>query len=128
MVGALLDQTNPVKLLKKYPALAKVAKNNIQSDVAQHELAAWVDLVQRIQEGSVTSLPLTNQITNVGNPDFAKLHALVQSAIATPHPTASHPATPAPGTPTPTPTPSATPSVAPATATWSASRTPADRR
>ena len=116
MVGALVDQVNPVTMLEKYPALAAVAKNNIQSDIAQDELPAFVELVQRMQKGSITSLALTNKNTNVGNPDYAKLHALVQSAIATPHPTASHPATAAPGTPTrPTPTPSATPTVAPAT-------------
>jgi polyisoprenyl-teichoic acid--peptidoglycan teichoic acid transferase len=115
MVGALVDQVNPVTMLEKYPALAAVAKNNIQSDIAQDELPAFVELVQRMQKGSITSLALTNKNTNVGNPDYAKLHALVQSAIATPHPAPSHPATATPSTPTPTPTPSATASVAPAT-------------
>lgn len=117
MVGALVDQVNPVTMLEKYPALAAVAKNNIQSDIAQDELPAFVELVQRMQKGSITSLALTNKNTDVGNPDYAKIHALVQSAIATPHPAPSPPATPAPSTPTPAPTvtPSATPSVAPAT-------------
>ena len=99
MVGALVDQVNPVTMLEKYPALAAVAKNNIQSDIAQDELPAFVELVQRIQKGSITSLALTNKNTNVGNPDYAKIHALVQSAIATPQPMASHPATPTPSTP-----------------------------
>lgn len=90
MVGALVDQVNPVTMLEKYPALAAVAKDNIQSDIAQDELPAFVELVQRMQKGSITSLALTNKNTNVGNPDYAKLHALVQSAIATPHPAPSH--------------------------------------
>ena len=100
MVGALVDQVNPVTMLEKYPALAAVAKNNIQTDIAQDELPAFVELVQRMQKGSITSLALTNKNTNVGNPDYAKIHALVQSAIATPQPAPSHPATATPTTPT----------------------------
>ena len=103
-------------MLEKYPALAAVAKNNIQADISQSELPAFVELVQRMQRGSITSLALTNKNTDVGNPDYAKIHALVQQAIATPKPAPSHPATRRPPTkPTPTPTPSGSPTTAPAT-------------
>jgi anionic cell wall polymer biosynthesis LytR-Cps2A-Psr (LCP) family protein len=114
MVGALVSQVNPVVMLEKYPALASVAKNNIQADISQSELPAFVELVQRMQRGSITSLALTNKNTTVGNPDYAKIHQLVQKAIATPEPA---PSTPRPTTPTPkpTPTPSGSPTTAPAT-------------
>jgi LCP family protein required for cell wall assembly len=106
MVSSLLDQTNPVQLLKKYPKLAKVAKNNMSTDVPQQDLDAWVDLVQRIQGGSVRSLPFTNQVISTVNPDFAAIRTMVKDAIsapptATPSPTATSTAT---GTSTPSST------------------------
>lgn len=96
MVSSLLDQTNPVQLLKKYPKLAKVAKNNMSTDVPQQDLEAWVDLVQRIQGGSVRSLPFTNQVISTVNPDFAAIRAMVRDAIATPKATPSATATTTP--------------------------------
>ncbi|HET8614137.1 MAG TPA: LCP family protein [Actinomycetales bacterium] len=81
MVSALLDQTNPVQLLQKYPKLASVAKHNISTDVRQQDLEAWVDLVERIQNGTIRSLPLTNQVISTVHPDFEAIHALVQDAL-----------------------------------------------
>jgi polyisoprenyl-teichoic acid--peptidoglycan teichoic acid transferase len=105
MVSSLLDQTNPVQLLKKYPKLAKVAKNNMSTDVPQQDLEAWVDLVQRIQGGSVRSLPFTNQVISTVDPDFAAIRTMVKDAIAPrtamPSPTASATAS---GTPSSTAT------------------------
>jgi LCP family protein required for cell wall assembly len=88
MVSSLLDQTNPVQLLKKYPKLAKVAKTNMSTDVPQQDLGAWVDLVQRIQGGSVRSLPFTNQVISTVDPDFSAIRAMVREAI-TPKPSAT---------------------------------------
>jgi len=82
MVTALLDQANPAQLISRYPALAKVAKNNIQTGIRQQDLAAWVTLVQRIQHGTVRSLPLTNKVIGTVNPDFAQIRALVAASIA----------------------------------------------
>ena len=99
MAGALVDQVNPVTMLEKYPALAAVAKNNIQSDISQNELPAFVDLVQRIQKGgSIRSLPLTANVVRPGNPDFAKIRKLVKKGLKPP--AASTVST----SPTPTPT------------------------
>jgi len=101
MVSALLDQANPVQLLARYPALAKVAKNNIQSGIRQQDLAAWVTLVDRIQRGKMRSLPITNKVVDVTDPDFAKIRRLVATAIMpkvarTPDPGATATARPKP--------------------------------
>ena len=101
MVSALLDQANPVQLLARYPALAKVAKNNIQSGIRQQDLAAWVTLVDRIQRGKIRSLPITNKVVDVTDPDFAKIRRLVATAImpkvaSTPDPGATATARPKP--------------------------------
>jgi LCP family protein required for cell wall assembly len=98
VVGALLNQVNPVKMLASYGKLASVLTHNVSVDIPQQALPAWVELIQRIQKGTIKSLPVTNQVVNVSNPDFAKIRKLVQAAI--------HPVT----TPTSTTTPTTTPS------------------
>ena len=110
VTAAILDQANPTELLRNYPSLARVVKDNVSVDIPQSELPAWAELVGTVQEsGSIRSLPITNKVVDVGRPDFAKIRALVQSAIA-PRPASTTPAAPAPSTTTPTPSPSTSPS------------------
>jgi hypothetical protein len=109
-----MQQADPVGLLQSYPQLAKVVKNNVSIDIPRDELSAWVDLALRIQKGgSIRSLPLTADVVRPGNPDFAKIRALVNKGLQAP---AAAPSTSASPTPTPStskkpakPTPTATP-------------------
>ncbi|HET7477579.1 MAG TPA: LCP family protein [Dermatophilaceae bacterium] len=110
MVGALVDQVNPVAMLGRYPSLASVAKKNVQVDIAQNQLPAWVELVQRMQRGAIRSLPFTSTNVNVADPDFAAIRAMVRRALrasVAPAPTTTTPSpgrTTKPGTrPTPAP-------------------------
>lgn len=103
LVGALIDQVNPVTMLSKYPDLARVAKDNVSTDLQVSQLPAWVDLVQRIQKGSITSLTFSLNNLSPANPDFAKIRRMVQEAIQAPAATPSA-STSAPASPTPTPT------------------------
>ena len=105
MVTSLLDQANPAQLLGRYPRLASVAKTNIETDIRQQDLAAWVQLVQQIQRGKISSLPFTNKVISTVNPDFDAIRALVAKAITL------GPAT----TPSPSPSPSGTVAPKPAT-------------
>lgn len=110
MVGSLVAQANPVKLLSKYAELAGVLKNNVSTDITQDQLQAWVVLVQRMQKGKITSLPLTNKVINTVNPDFAAIRTYVQAAI-NPAPKTSKPTTPATSKPTNTSSPGGTASL-----------------
>jgi polyisoprenyl-teichoic acid--peptidoglycan teichoic acid transferase len=105
MVGNLLNQVDPVRLLSKYADLAKVLKDNIRTDVSQRDLKAWVVLVQRIQKGTITSLPFTNSVINTVDPDFPAIREYVGQALT---------ARPAASPPTQTPTASASKSPKPA--------------
>lgn len=113
VTGAILNQANPVELLRNYPALANVVKNNVTIDIPQSELPAWAQLVGTLQDkGSIRSLPITNKVVRTHDPDYAKIRELVMSAIdarpaSKPAPTKSS-TTPKPTTSTPqnTPTPS----------------------
>lgn len=82
MVGALLNQVNPVEMLRRYPDLASVLRENVAVDIPQEDLPAWATLVQRIQEGGqIASLPLTNRNIDVTEPDYATIHQMVREAI-----------------------------------------------
>lgn len=117
VVGALLDQVSPANMLLRYPALAKVLQEHVSVDIGQSQLPAWVPLVERIQKtGTVRSLPLTNKVIDVTDPDFAKVRALVANAISD-NPTSStsgSSTSPPPTTPSSSST-SGTPSQSPTT-------------
>jgi LCP family protein required for cell wall assembly len=81
MVGDLVAQANPVKLLKKYPKLASVAKHNISTSIPRQDLSAWVTLTERMQGAKITSLPFTSSVVNTSDPDFAHIQTLVAKAI-----------------------------------------------
>ena len=99
LIGAVLDQVNPVNMLRQYPQLAQVAKENIATDIPVAQLPAWVDLVQRIQKGSITSLTFTSDNISPANPNYSKMREMVQAAIKPPEATT----TPSPSTTTTAP-------------------------
>ncbi|MDT0212906.1 LCP family protein [Rothia sp. ARF10] len=107
VTGAIIDQADPVTLLRNYPDLAKVVKDNLTIDIPTSELPAWAELVGTVQdEGSIRSLPITNKVVKVGDPDYDKIRRLVKAAIDPPEAAA----TPSPSTPPPTTTSTPTPS------------------
>ena len=114
VTGAILDQANPTELLRNYPALAKVVKDNVAVDIPTSELPAWAELIGTLQQkGSIRSLPITDKVVRVGNPDYDKIRELVKAAIDpkpnTPKPSATSPkpsATPTTSQPDNTPSPS----------------------
>ncbi|MEI2778937.1 MAG: LCP family protein [Tetrasphaera sp.] len=83
VVGALLDQVSPATMLRRYPALAEVLKDHVAIDISQQQLPAWVPLIERVQQdGTLRSLPLTNKVIDVIDPDYDKIRALVANAIS----------------------------------------------
>jgi len=105
LVGKIVDQVNPAMMLQKYPDLARVAKENIVTDLPATDLPAWVNLVERIKNAQIKSLPFTASNISVTRPDFAKVRVMVNQAIAASLAPASPSTT---STPTQTPTPSTT--------------------
>lgn len=101
MVGALLNQVNPTSMITRYPALAKTLEDNVRVDIPQQDLDEWAELVLRIQKGgTIKSLPLTNQNIDPSDPDYDKIHAMVDKAIDPPKPAKKK----KPSTSTPEPT------------------------
>lgn len=81
MVGAIVKQIKPAMMLERYPAIAQVAKDSIYTNIPQQHLAAWAELAVRMQQGTIRSLPFSNKVVDVGNPDFALIQQMVTQAI-----------------------------------------------
>lgn len=122
VVQAIVQQVNPAAMVRRYPDLARIAKDNIYTDIPAAHLPAYVDLVERVQKATLTSLALTPQVGILGaDPDYARIRKLVQEAItprpsvtSAPQPTTRQPSTPPSTTPEPTtPKPGAIPPTQP---------------
>jgi LCP family protein required for cell wall assembly len=105
VVQAVVKQVDPAQMVSKYPQIARIARDNIYTDIPAQNLPAFVDLIERVQRsGRINSLALT-QIPGFDsvNPDYAAIRAFVQKGIAPPTPAGA--ATGSTKTPTKTPTP-----------------------
>lgn len=86
MVGALVDQSHPLEMLRRYPAIAGALEENVWSDIPREDLPAWAELFLRIKDGRMKSLPLTNERIDTVDPDFEAIHRMVDRAINPPEP------------------------------------------
>jgi anionic cell wall polymer biosynthesis LytR-Cps2A-Psr (LCP) family protein len=99
VIGAIIQQSDPVTLMRAYPELARTAQDNISTDIPQQDLQAWVELSLRVKDGSVRSLPFTDEvIADRANPDYYQIQELVQEALTAPAPSPTPSAIPSPGT------------------------------
>jgi LCP family protein required for cell wall assembly len=105
VIGALAQQADPQTIALHITDILRAAKDNIRTTIPLADLDAWVTLAMRIKKAHVRSLPFTDRVIAPGNPDFNKIHRLVQDTLTAP-PTTDQ--TTSAGTPTPTVT--ATPS------------------
>jgi polyisoprenyl-teichoic acid--peptidoglycan teichoic acid transferase len=110
VVGAIIDQVDPMRMLARYPQLADAIADNVRVDIPADDLGAWAELVLRMKDGRLQSFPITNQVVDTANPDFDLIRSLVEDAIANPPPPTTSPTTsPTTGSPTSSPTGEETP-------------------
>ncbi len=82
VIGAVVQQANPKVMVKKFPAIAAAAKNNISTGIDRQDLDDWLTLALRIKKAKVSSLPFDNKVVpNRVRPDYDRIHHLVQQAI-----------------------------------------------
>jgi LCP family protein required for cell wall assembly len=98
VIGAVTQQANPQTIATHLSGIMQAAKDNIRTSIPLNQLDAWVTLTMRVKKAHVRSLTFTNSVIASGNPDFDKMHDLVQKALvppaATPKPSASASASP----------------------------------
>lgn len=88
MVNALVNQSNPVSLVQRFPDIMKVAKENILVDLPQDQLPDLAGLAETMKKGQMKSVNLAYPVISDANPDFAKVRELVQKGLERPKPTA----------------------------------------
>jgi LCP family protein required for cell wall assembly len=88
VIGAVTQQSDPQTVALHLPAIMQAAKDNIRTSIPVSDIDAWVTLTLRVKKAHVRSLPFTDAVINSGNPDFVKIHELVQTALTAPVPTA----------------------------------------
>lgn len=85
VVNAIIDQANPVNLLRRYTALAAAGKKLVRTDIPRTLLPAFVQLALKAKDHRAKSVlfRLSDQF-NPNDPDFTYMHQVVQKALAPP--------------------------------------------
>ena len=107
-VAAAVEQFDAPRLARAFPRLAAAAERTVATDITSGELTAFVELSERVRRAQVRSLSLTSDVIDTGDPDYVRVHQLVQEALSPPPP--PPPATSSSPTTSP---PVAAPSVSP---------------
>jgi polyisoprenyl-teichoic acid--peptidoglycan teichoic acid transferase len=92
VISALIDEVDPVTLLRQYQALAEAGKEIVRTDIPKKLLPAFVDLGLRVKEKPVRSIAfVTSDRFFSGDPDFDWIRSSVQSALQGPPPRSAEP-------------------------------------
>lgn len=116
LIGAMVRQAEPLNVLKHFQELASATKKLAQTDIPRSVLPDMVSLGDRMhRNGSIRSVAFVPPVIHTGNPNYARIRALVRAALAKPAakpapvPAAASPTTPRPTPGAGTPRPSSTP-------------------
>ena len=76
VVQAVVGQVSATAMLAKYAEIARIARENIYTDIPAANLAAFVELVERIQKSSFVSVGIDRRPRDQpGNPDYSQIRA-----------------------------------------------------
>ena len=82
LVDAIVEQVNPINMLRRFPAVAEASKDSISTDIPQDLLPAFVDLALKTKDTRVRSVVFrSSEEFFPGDPDFVWLQERVQAAI-----------------------------------------------
>ena len=85
MVDALVEEANPLNLLRRYQALAEAGEEIVRTDIPRHLLPAFVNLGLRMKDRKLRSIAFVSSDRFFsGDPDFAWMRSVVDRALA-PH-------------------------------------------
>jgi polyisoprenyl-teichoic acid--peptidoglycan teichoic acid transferase len=85
VVSSIIDQANPVNLLRRYNALAAAGSKVVKTDIPQELLKPFVELALKAKDHRAKSVLFRSSTEfNPGAPDFDYVHQVVQKALASP--------------------------------------------
>jgi LCP family protein required for cell wall assembly len=85
VINAVIDEANPVNLLRRYQALAAAGSRVVRTDIPQELLPAFVQLALKAKDHRAKSVLFRSSAEfSPGNPDFDYMHQIVQKALTPP--------------------------------------------
>ena len=85
MIDAIIDEADPLNLLRRYESLADVGKRIVRTDIPRELMPAFVDLALKIKDARVRSVVFRSSDKFFsGDPDFEWMRSVVRRAL-TPH-------------------------------------------
>jgi LCP family protein required for cell wall assembly len=85
VVNAIIDEANPVNLLRRYQALASAGSKVVTTDIPQALLPAFVRLALKAKEHRAKSVLFRiSDRFDPNDPDYAYMHQVVRRALAPP--------------------------------------------
>jgi LCP family protein required for cell wall assembly len=85
VVNAIIDQANPLNMLRRYQAMAAAGSKVVSTDIPKELLPAFVQLALKAKDQKAKSVlfRISDQF-NPNDPDFTYMHQVVQKALAPP--------------------------------------------
>ena len=85
VINAIIDEANPVNLLRRYQALASAGSRLVTTDIPKELLPAFVQLALKAKDHPAKSVLFRlSDDFSPGDPDFDYMHQVVQKALAPP--------------------------------------------
>lgn len=85
MISALIDEADPMTLLRRYQALAEAGKEIVRTDIPKKLLPAFVELGLRVKGKPVRSIAfVTSDEFFSGDPDYTWVQSSVRRALQSP--------------------------------------------
>lgn len=89
MVDAIIEEADPLNLLRRYQALAKAGEEILRTDVPRELMPAFVDLAMKVKEKKVRSIAfVSSDRFSSGDPDFEWMQSVVAKATGPRRPAA----------------------------------------
>jgi polyisoprenyl-teichoic acid--peptidoglycan teichoic acid transferase len=83
MVDAIIEEADPLNVLRRYQALAKAGEEILRTDVPRQLMPAFVDLALKVKEKKVRSIAfVSSDRFSSADPDFPWMHSVVAKALA----------------------------------------------
>lgn len=86
MVDAIIEEADPLNVLRRYQALAKAGEEILRTDVPRELMPAFVNLALKVKGTHVRSVPfVSSDKFYSGDPDFTWMQSVVAKALAPHH-------------------------------------------
>lgn len=81
LMAYMLEQLSPRTVLVNAEAIASSSTQMMLTDIPAQDLQRFVDLATKARRATISSVALVPPAVSVGNPDYARIHQMIDDAI-----------------------------------------------